>query len=56
MPETGFSLRRCARYVTECLATARRASQVAGLFELSDAELAARGLSRDRIFRSVFGR
>ena len=49
-----FSLGHLAREVATCLRTAQRASLVAHLFELSDAELAARGLSRDRVFASVF--
>ena len=49
-----FSLGHLAREVATCLRTAQRASRVAHLFELSDAELAARGLSRDRVFASVF--
>jgi len=48
--------RRFAGALAASIRTAHRASKVAHLFELSDAELAARGLSRDRIFQSIFNR
>ena len=49
-----FSLGHLARCAVRRQVATSRASRVAHLFELSDAELAARGLSRDRVFASVF--
>ena len=54
--ETPTSFRRMTDEVVSSIRTAHRASKVAHLFALTDAELAARGLSRERIFQSVFGR